>query len=74
MARDQKQRKAVMQYMLANGSITSDEAWRYLGVTRLSDVIFKMRKDGIRVETDTKMVETRYGKAEIAVYKLVEEH
>lgn len=73
MARDQKQRKAVMQYMIDNGSITSDQAWRYLGVTRLSDVIFKMRKDGIRIETDTRTVETRYGKTEIAVYKFTEE-
>lgn len=39
-----KQTTRVLNYMQQNGSITSLEAFRDLGVTRLSGVIFILRK------------------------------
>lgn len=34
----------VRNHLIRNGSITSQEAWQRYGITRLSAVIFKLRK------------------------------
>ena len=55
------QRDRVEQYMADFGSISSLEAFRELGVTRLADVIFKMKKDGVAIITRTEKSTNRYG-------------
>ena len=64
------QKEVVLIYLKDNGSITAIEAINRLGITRLADVIYKLKKDGVKIETDKKSVETRYGKTEIAVYRM----
>lgn len=49
------------QYLLANGSITSWEAIENFGETRLADVIFRLRKTGYDIKTDTILFTDRYG-------------
>lgn len=51
----------VIQYMNDFGSISSLEAFRELGVTRLADVIFKMKKAGVVVYTKLEKSSNRYG-------------
>ena len=51
----------VIQHMNDFGSISSLEAFRELGVTRLSDVIFKMKKAGVVVYTKLEKSSNRYG-------------
>ena len=51
----------VIQYMNDFGSITSFEAFRELGVTRLADVIFRMKKAGVIVYTRLETSRNRYG-------------
>ena len=43
------QYERVLDYMQEFGSITSFEAFKDLGVTRLSAVIFDMKKDGVEI-------------------------
>lgn len=47
----QIQVKEVGEFLLNRGSITPLQAWVELGVYRLSDCIFKLRKVGVDVET-----------------------
>lgn len=42
---------AVLQWLKANASISSMEAFESFGATRLSDNIFKLRKRGYDIET-----------------------
>ena len=50
----------VLNYMYAHGSISSLEAIRDLGVTRLADVIFKLKKQGYNIVTRTEKNTNRY--------------
>ena len=51
----------VLEHLQQNGTITSIEAIELYGATRLSDIIFNLRKRGYNIET--KMFDTidRYG-------------
>lgn len=55
------QRERVTQYINEFGSISSLEAFRDLGVTRLADVIFKMKRAGVNVCTRMEKSTNRYG-------------
>ena len=51
--------------------ITNMEAFDRFGATRLSAIIYELRKQGHQIDTVTEKVKTRYGKKiEIARYKL----
>lgn len=51
--------------------ITSMDAFERFGATRLSGLIFQLRKQGHAIETKYEIVKTRYGKkVEIARYIL----
>jgi len=61
----------VRNHLIRHGSITSQEAWRLYGITRLADVIYKIKhKRYPRMDVDTEMVygrdrynkPTQYGK------------
>ena len=55
--------QAVLGHMKRNGSITSMEAIELFGATRLSAIIFNLRKRGHDIETVTKGMTDRYGHA-----------
>ena len=48
--RKRKQTEVVLDFMEKFGGITSMQAYR-LGITRLADVVFKLRKAGVVIET-----------------------
>jgi|TARA_B110000967_G_scaffold128632_1_gene131385 hypothetical protein len=49
-----------LYYIRTYGSITSLEAIRDLGNTRLSDTIFRLRNDGYGISTEDHQVATRW--------------
>lgn len=55
------QEKAVKQHLLIYGSITSWEAIERYGATRLSAIIYDLRKEGLDIETTDLTVKNRYG-------------
>ena len=51
----------VVDYINEFGSITSLDAFRDLGVTRLSAVVFDLKKKGIPIETQFESSKNRWG-------------
>ena len=51
----------VLRHLKEQGSITSMEAIELFGATRLSAIIFNLRKRGHDIETVTKTMTDRYG-------------
>ena len=66
------QLKMVLQNLKEHGSITSYDAFRNYGVTRLSAIIHTLRhREGYSITSNYKRVPTRNGfQTNIAVYKL----
>lgn len=56
------QPEMVKKYIEDFGSITPLQAIADLGVYRLSDCIFRLRKDGVAIITETERGINRYGK------------
>ena len=52
----------VLDYMKEFGSITTMEAFRDIGVTRLSARISDLRFRGYKIKKEPETVKTRYGK------------
>jgi len=46
------------------------EAYTELGATRLSAIIYYLKKLGFNISSVTKTVETRYGKTNITEYRM----
>lgn len=68
------QRERVLQYIKDFGSISSMEAFKDLGATRLSAVIFDLRKAGYPIATKTEKTKNRYGETVyFARYYLMED-
>lgn len=60
---------SVQLHLIENGSITSWEAIQLYGATRLSAIIFNLRKRGMDIETMMVEFTDRYGsKAKFAKY------
>lgn len=55
-----KQQERVLRYMQEHGSITSMEAFKHLGTTRLSAVIFCLRKKGYNIKSITESRKNMY--------------
>ena len=51
----------VLEHLQQNGTITSIEAIELYGATRLSDIIFNLRKRGYIIETQMLDTIDRYG-------------
>ena len=51
----------VLRHLKEKGSITSLQAFREYGITRLSAVIFNLRKDGYVIENENITRKNRYG-------------
>ena len=59
-----RQQERVLNYMQAYGSISSLEAFRDLGVTRLSAVIFKLQHNrGVTISKKVETAKNRYGES-----------
>lgn len=56
-----KQMQRVLDYIDEFGSITSLDAFKDLGITRLSAVIFDLRQDGYEIQSETEVQLNRYG-------------
>lgn len=56
-----KQQQRVLDYMRIFGSISSLEAFKDLGVTRLSAVIYELKRKGVAITSTTEYVKNRYG-------------
>lgn len=64
-------KERVLQYIRDYGSISSMEAFKDLGVTRLSAVIFDLRADGYEIDAKREKAVNRYGdKVSFARYTL----
>lgn len=68
------QRSEVLKYMLDGNRITSMQAIEKFGATRLSDIIFKLRKRGYNIITHDRVGKNRYGgTCKYAEYELIKE-
>ncbi len=68
------QRQAVLAYLKEGHHITSKDSFILFGATRLSAIIFDLRKKGYKIETIEREGQTRYGKkSRYYEYYLVDE-
>ena len=56
-----KQQERVLSYMHDYGSISSFEAFRDLGVTRLSAVIYSLKHKGVKISKVSELSKNRWG-------------
>lgn len=64
----------VLNYLKENGSITSMEAFTKFGATRLSAIIFTLRRRGYEIHNKDKTILDRYGnKCNFVEYVLEDE-
>lgn len=63
-----------MNYLRDNGKITSLEAYNQLGATRLSAVIYELKRKGYKITSKNIIVTTRYGKTNVCEYRLEESY
>lgn len=54
-------KERVLKYMQDFGSITTLDAIKDLGDTRLSDKIYRLKKDGYAIRTQTESSKNRWG-------------
>ncbi len=55
------QKKMVLDYIREFGSITPIDAFRDLGITRLSAVVFNLREEGHDIDKSIEMGKNRFG-------------
>jgi len=71
MKKKLSQKARILKHLERYGKIDPLKAWTNYGVYRLSDVIFRLRKDGYEIETGDKVVVNKYGeKCTVAEYYL----
>ena len=65
------QQQAVLDWLKTGTGISSMDAFKALGVTRLSAVVFNLRKKGYNIESEEIETTTRFGsRVKIARYYL----
>ncbi len=68
------QRKAILDHLKRYKTLTSAEAFKLYGCTRLPAKIFDLRKEGYVIETHKKVGKTKFGTyCKYGEYKLMEE-
>lgn len=74
MKKKKTQTSEILKYMkFHKKGITSKEAFELFGATRLSGLIFMLKKQGYHIKTDYVPVRTRYGdKTIVARYSLID--
>lgn len=66
------QKTMILDYLKQHGTITSLQAIDMFGATRLSGIIFTLRKEGYDIATLDTAIKDRYGtRKTIATYKLM---
>lgn len=66
-------KERVLHHLKTKGSITSWEAFEIYGITRLSAVIYDLKKDGHRITSTSQKLKNRYGNTVVfSRYKLQE--
>ena len=66
--------KELIRYLRTHKGITSMEAFRLFSITRLSGIIYNLKKRGYVFRTITHTTTTRYGKyTQYAEYQLIDE-
>lgn len=64
---------AIVEHLKGHGSITSMDAIREYGCTRLSHYIYLMRRDGYKISTNIRTSKNMFGQStHYAVYRLEE--
>lgn len=62
----------LLQYLQEHNTIDPLEAWKILGIYRLSSRIYDLKSDGHRIETHKKKITNQFNeKTSVAQYKLV---
>lgn len=65
------QKEEILEYLKNNKKITILEAIYQLGITRLSAVIYSLKKEGYNINTQMKLVKAKNGrKTSVAEYIL----
>lgn len=68
------QKEMIRNHLVEHGSITPMDAWKMYGVYRLSDVILKLRRMGMQIDTmEVKETNIFGDKVTFAKYHLREE-
>jgi len=68
------QKEQILEHLLEHNHITSMEAISRYGITRLSEYIHQLRKDGYHIETETRVGAKRYKQTpHYALYVLMED-
>ncbi len=74
MSNKKSQISEIIYHLRKYKSITSMEAIKKFGATRLSGIIYVLKERGYGIETELKEVKNRYGHiTRIAVYHLVKD-
>ena len=60
--KNKTQKERVLNYMKRFGSISTWEAFRDLGITRVGARVFELKEDGYEIETGFETGKNRYGK------------
>ena len=73
MAKQKTQKSEILKYLMTHKrGITSLQAINLFGATRLSDIIFRLRKEGYNIITEMVTQKNRYGHVTtFARYRLV---
>lgn len=68
------QKQCILEHLLSGNAITSQQAIDLYGATRLSGIIYVLRKDGYNILSMNKIVKTRFGThTVISVYYIPKE-
>lgn len=54
------QANRLLDYLKTNGTINPLESWQQLGIYRLSDTVFRLRKEGYLIRTDLVEVKNQF--------------
>lgn len=54
------QSNRLLDYLKTNGTINPLESWQQLGIYRLSDTVFRLRKQGYLIRTDLVEVKNQF--------------
>lgn len=61
MKNKKTQKTEVLKFMQTHKGITSFQAFERFGITRLADIIYKLKKDGWDISTESRTTKNRYG-------------
>jgi hypothetical protein len=54
------QSNRLLDYLKTNGTINPLESWQQLGIYRLSDTVFRLRKQGYLIRTDLVEIKNQF--------------